>query len=37
MTGADPDMVKNAVDAMRSHVAKPEDVKRDIVLQVGGR
>jgi hypothetical protein len=37
VTGADPDMVKNAIEAMRGHVSKPEDVKRDIVLQVGGK
>jgi hypothetical protein len=37
VTGADPDMVTNAIEAMRGHVSKPEDVKRDIVLQVGGK
>jgi type IV pilus biogenesis protein CpaD/CtpE len=37
VTGADPDMVNNAVKAMREHVAKPDEVKRDIVVNVGGR
>lgn len=37
VTGADPDMVNTAIDAMRGHVAKPEDVQRDIVLKVGGK
>jgi PBP1b-binding outer membrane lipoprotein LpoB len=37
VTGADPDMVNAAVNAMRAHVAEPDDVKRDIVVNVGGR
>ena len=37
VTGADPDMVNAAINAMRGHVAQPGDVKRDIVLQVGGK
>ncbi len=37
MTGADPDMVNAAVNALRGEVSKPEDVKRDIVLKVGGK
>ena len=35
VTGADPDMVNNAINAMRSEVAKPADVKRDIVVKLG--
>lgn len=37
VTGADPDMVNVAIETMRGHVAKPEDVQRDIVLKVGGK
>ena len=37
VTGADPDMVNAAVNALRGEVSKPEDVKRDIVLKVGGK
>jgi hypothetical protein len=37
VTGADPDMVNRAINTMRGDVAKPEDVKRDIVLKVGGK
>ena len=37
VTGADPDMVNTAIETMRGHVAKPEDVQRDIVLKVGGK
>jgi hypothetical protein len=34
--GADPDMVINAIEALREHVSKPEDVAgQDIVIQVG--
>ncbi len=36
VTGADPDMVNVAIETMRGHVAKPDDVQRDIVLKVGG-
>jgi type IV pilus biogenesis protein CpaD/CtpE len=36
VTGADPDMVNAAVKTMREHVAQPGDVKRDIVVKVGG-
>ena len=37
VTGADPDMVNAALNALRGEVSKPEDVKRDIVLKVGGK
>jgi PBP1b-binding outer membrane lipoprotein LpoB len=37
VTGADPDMVNNAVKAMREHVAQPADVKGDIVFKAGGK
>jgi type IV pilus biogenesis protein CpaD/CtpE len=37
VTGADPDMVNTAINTMRGHVAEPADVKRDIVLKVGGK
>jgi non-homologous end joining protein Ku len=35
--GADPDMVNNAVQAMREHVAAPEKVGEDLVLHVRGQ
>jgi hypothetical protein len=35
--GADPDMVNAAVNTLRGEVAKPEDVKSDIVVKVGGK
>jgi hypothetical protein len=37
VTGADPDMVNAAVNALRGEVAKPADVKGDIVVKVGGK
>ena len=37
VTGADPDMVNAAVNTLRGEVSKPEDVKRDIVLKLGGK
>jgi type IV pilus biogenesis protein CpaD/CtpE len=37
VTGADPDMVNMAVNTLRGEVAKPEDVKRDIVVRMGGK
>lgn len=37
VTGADPDMVNAAVKTLRGEVSKPEDVKRDIVLKLGGK
>jgi hypothetical protein len=37
VTGADPDMVNLAVNAMRAEVGKPGEVKRDIVVRLGGK
>lgn len=37
VTGADPDMVNMAVNTLRGEVSKPEDVKRDVVLKIGGK
>jgi len=37
VTGADPDMVNAAVNALRGEVSQPADVKRDIVVNVGGK
>jgi hypothetical protein len=37
VTGADPDMVNAALNTLRGEVAEPDDVKRDIVLKVGGK
>jgi hypothetical protein len=33
--GADPDMVNNAIKALREHVAAPEEVGEPMVIQVG--
>ena len=35
--GADPDMVNNAIEALREHVGAPEEVSNDIVVRVGGQ
>jgi hypothetical protein len=35
--GADPDMVNNAITALREHVAAPEEVSEDLVIGVKGR
>lgn len=37
VTGADPDMVSAAINAMRAHVAQPSEVKREIVFKAGGK
>ena len=37
VNGADPDMVNLAVNTLRTEVAKPADVKRDIVVRLGGK
>ncbi len=33
--GADPDMVNGAIEALREHVSRPEDVGQDLIIQVG--
>ena len=35
--GADPDMVINAVETLREHVAAPEKVGEDLALRVRGQ
>jgi non-homologous end joining protein Ku len=35
--GADPDMVINAVETLREHVAAPEKVGEDLTLRVRGQ
>ncbi len=37
VTGADPDMVNAAVNALRGEVSEPADVKKDIVVNIGGK
>ena len=35
--GADPDMVNNAIKALREYIGAPEEVGKDVVIQVGGQ
>ena len=35
--GADPDMVNNAIKALREYIGAPEEVGEDVVIQVGGQ
>jgi type IV pilus biogenesis protein CpaD/CtpE len=37
VTGVEPDYAGNVVKAMRESVAKPDEVKQPIVIQVGGQ